>query len=154
MLNRTIYGIEYRSSAMCPEPPGPCKCVEAPAANGSTFLCDPWAANPFPFGSEFAWDSTGQEEIYVWSKYASRCALSPCLVLEASTRCHIWLDIYSQCLSEQRTTHLPLLYDPSSPVVRSILPCSKNHPALLKVLSSHDACLAIHSIAHCMVGLQ
>lgn len=30
---------------------------------------DHWATLDFPFGSEMAWDSTGQEEVYVWSKY-------------------------------------------------------------------------------------
>ncbi len=30
---------------------------------------DHWATLAFPFGSEMAWDSTGQEEVYVWSKY-------------------------------------------------------------------------------------
>ncbi|KAH8105026.1 hypothetical protein DFH11DRAFT_1864351 [Phellopilus nigrolimitatus] len=28
-----------------------------------------WAATPYPFGSEMAWDSTGQEGVYAWSKY-------------------------------------------------------------------------------------
>ncbi|MGV8094601.1 MAG: DUF5695 domain-containing protein [Mangrovibacterium sp.] len=28
-----------------------------------------WATLPFPFGSEMPWDSTGQEEVYVWSDY-------------------------------------------------------------------------------------
>ena len=28
-----------------------------------------WVANPFPFGSEFSWDSTGQEETYIWGRY-------------------------------------------------------------------------------------
>ncbi|THH07684.1 hypothetical protein EW145_g3219 [Phellinidium pouzarii] len=28
-----------------------------------------WAATRYPFGSEMAWDSTGQEGVYAWSKY-------------------------------------------------------------------------------------
>ena len=30
---------------------------------------DKWVAQEFPFGSEMAWDSTGQEEVYGWCKY-------------------------------------------------------------------------------------
>ena len=30
---------------------------------------DRWKREPYPFGSEMAWDSTGQEEVYAWSKY-------------------------------------------------------------------------------------
>lgn len=30
---------------------------------------DHWATLAYPFGSEMAWDSTGQEEVYMWSKY-------------------------------------------------------------------------------------
>jgi hypothetical protein len=30
---------------------------------------DHWKTMPYPFGSEMAWDSTGQEEVYAWSKY-------------------------------------------------------------------------------------
>ena len=30
---------------------------------------DRWKQEAFPFGSEMAWDSTGQEEVYAWSKY-------------------------------------------------------------------------------------
>ena len=30
---------------------------------------DLWASLDFPFGSEMAWDSTGQEEVYSWSRY-------------------------------------------------------------------------------------
>jgi len=29
---------------------------------------DRWRNEPFPFGSEMAWDSTGQEEVYMWCK--------------------------------------------------------------------------------------
>ncbi|KZV96750.1 hypothetical protein EXIGLDRAFT_670719 [Exidia glandulosa HHB12029] len=28
-----------------------------------------WSTQQFPFGSEMAWDSTGQEGVFVWSKY-------------------------------------------------------------------------------------
>ncbi len=30
---------------------------------------DRWADEAFPFGSEMAWDSTGQEEVYMWCKW-------------------------------------------------------------------------------------
>lgn len=30
---------------------------------------DRWTQEAFPFGSEMAWDSTGQEEVYAWCKY-------------------------------------------------------------------------------------
>jgi hypothetical protein len=30
---------------------------------------DRWKGEPYPFGSEMAWDSTGQEEVYAWCKY-------------------------------------------------------------------------------------
>jgi uncharacterized protein DUF5695 len=30
---------------------------------------DHWKSQAFPFGSEMPWDSTGQEEVYAWSKY-------------------------------------------------------------------------------------
>jgi hypothetical protein len=30
---------------------------------------DRWKKEAFPFGSEMAWDSTGQEEVYAWCKY-------------------------------------------------------------------------------------
>ena len=30
---------------------------------------DVWAKEDYPFGSEMAWDSTGQEEVYAWCKY-------------------------------------------------------------------------------------
>ncbi len=30
---------------------------------------DRWAAQAYPFGSEMAWDSTGQEEVFAWTKY-------------------------------------------------------------------------------------
>ena len=36
------------------------------------FVCK--VDNPFPFGSEFAWDSTGQEEEYVWGRFFGKIA--------------------------------------------------------------------------------
>jgi len=30
---------------------------------------DRWRAHAYPFGSEMPWDSTGQEEVYAWTKY-------------------------------------------------------------------------------------
>ena len=30
---------------------------------------DRWKQQPYPFGSEMPWDSTGQEEVYAWTKY-------------------------------------------------------------------------------------
>ncbi|HKF47940.1 MAG TPA: DUF5695 domain-containing protein [Terracidiphilus sp.] len=30
---------------------------------------DHWNQEPYPFGSEMPWDSTGQEEVYAWTKY-------------------------------------------------------------------------------------
>jgi hypothetical protein len=30
---------------------------------------DHWKSEPYPFGSEMPWDSTGQEEVYGWSRY-------------------------------------------------------------------------------------
>ncbi|HEV2314050.1 MAG TPA: DUF5695 domain-containing protein [Candidatus Acidoferrales bacterium] len=30
---------------------------------------DRWKEEPYPFGSEMPWDSTGQEEVYAWMKY-------------------------------------------------------------------------------------
>jgi hypothetical protein len=30
---------------------------------------DRWSQETYPFGSEMAWDSTGQEEVYAWCKY-------------------------------------------------------------------------------------
>jgi hypothetical protein len=30
---------------------------------------DRWRKEPYPFGSEMPWDSTGQEEVYAWTKY-------------------------------------------------------------------------------------
>jgi len=33
---------------------------------------DQWIREAYPFGSEMAWDSTGQEEVYGWCKYFGR----------------------------------------------------------------------------------
>ena len=33
---------------------------------------DKWIGEEYPFGSEMAWDSTGQEEVYGWCKYFGR----------------------------------------------------------------------------------
>lgn len=33
---------------------------------------DQWISEEYPFGSEMAWDSTGQEEVYGWCKYFGR----------------------------------------------------------------------------------
>jgi len=30
---------------------------------------DHWRTEPYPFGSEMPWDSTGQEEVYAWTRY-------------------------------------------------------------------------------------
>ena len=69
MHNRTAVGFVYNSTGACPAPPGPCGCRNDTGAPGHyLYSCRPWAANRFPFGSEFAWDSTGQEEIYVWGR--------------------------------------------------------------------------------------
>ncbi len=35
---------------------------------------DLWATLAYPFGSEMPWDSTGQEEVYAWSKYFGNTA--------------------------------------------------------------------------------
>lgn len=68
MLNRTSVGFAYNSTSPCPQPPGPCDCQPDATEGHFLYSCRPWTANRFPFGSEFAWDSTGQEEIYIWGK--------------------------------------------------------------------------------------
>ena len=76
MFNRTTVGVTYYSSAGCK--PGPCVCYNCTHGTGNAttdcpsdaahartvtiYQCVSWVDNPFPFGSEFAWDSTGQEE--------------------------------------------------------------------------------------------
>ncbi len=37
--------------------------------NGMKERVDVWKSRAYPFGSEMAWDSTGQEEVYAWTKY-------------------------------------------------------------------------------------
>ena len=37
---------------------------------------DRWAGQRYPFGSEMAWDSTGQEEVYAWTQYFGHDAQS------------------------------------------------------------------------------
>jgi hypothetical protein len=37
---------------------------------------DRWAGQAYPFGSEMAWDSTGQEEVYAWTRYFGHQAQS------------------------------------------------------------------------------
>ena len=73
----------YNSTGACPSPAGPCACTPDAGAPGHfLYSCRPWAANRFPFGSEFAWDSTGQEEIYAWGRrglFISACAVAAVL---------------------------------------------------------------------------
>jgi hypothetical protein len=45
---------------------------EAKATNLESIMktrADRWRGEEYPFGSEMAWDSTGQEEVYAWCKY-------------------------------------------------------------------------------------
>ncbi len=37
---------------------------------------DRWKSQAYPFGSEMPWDSTGQEEVYAWTKYFGYAAKS------------------------------------------------------------------------------
>ncbi|MBZ5498771.1 MAG: hypothetical protein LAP85_20425 [Acidobacteriia bacterium] len=37
---------------------------------------DRWRSQAYPFGSEMAWDSTGQEEVYAWTRYFGDTARS------------------------------------------------------------------------------
>ena len=83
MFNRTAVGVTYYSSAACNK--GPCTCYNCTHGTGNAttdcptdaqhartvtvYQCVAWINNPFPFGSEFAWDSTGQEEEYIWGRY-------------------------------------------------------------------------------------
>lgn len=85
MANRTLPGRGvggpgslYFSSEVCPKsdnsPFQTCNCTNCtsdPTTNpcrdvknlttGVRLQCKSWADNPFPYGSEFSWDSTGQE---------------------------------------------------------------------------------------------
>ncbi|KAK9811264.1 hypothetical protein WJX72_000834 [[Myrmecia] bisecta] len=69
MQKRAEHGMDLGPyTGACPDPPGVCACNQT--TNGTYLLsCKGWVDNRFPFGSEFAWDSTGQEEIYVWGRY-------------------------------------------------------------------------------------
>ncbi len=42
--------------------------------SGMKSRADTWARLEYPFGSEMPWDSTGQEEVYAWSKYFGNAA--------------------------------------------------------------------------------
>ena len=86
MFNRTSVGVLFNSSAPCPYPEGPCSCRNG-SDGTSLHTCKPWGDQRFPFGSEFAFDTTGQEEVFVWARQESvlhlvrlemSCAL-PCL---------------------------------------------------------------------------
>jgi hypothetical protein len=37
---------------------------------------DKWNTETYPFASEMAWDSTGQEEVYAWTRYFKYTAKS------------------------------------------------------------------------------
>ena len=67
MFNRTSVGVLFNSSAPCPYPEGPCSCRNG-SDGTSLHTCKPWGSQRFPFGSEFAFDTTGQEEVYVWAR--------------------------------------------------------------------------------------
>ena len=83
MFNRTAVGVTYFSSNACKPGPGVCYNCTYGTGNATTecptdaahlrtrtvYQCTPWMDNPWPFGSEFSWDSTGQEESYVWGRY-------------------------------------------------------------------------------------
>ena len=110
MANRTLpgrgmggTGSEYFSSEVCPKsdhsPFQTCSCQNCtsdPATNpcedgvytngtkpittGVRLMCKSWADNPLPYGSEFSWDSTGQEEAYVWGRYFNQSKLADTVV--------------------------------------------------------------------------
>lgn len=48
-----------------------------------------WSARPAPFGSEQAWDCTGQEGVYLWSKFV------PYHSYTALTQQNLWVHEYS-----------------------------------------------------------
>ena len=70
MYNRTAIGVVFNSSAPCPYPEGPCSCRNG-SDGTSVHTCKPWDAQRFPYGSEFAFDTTGQEEVYIWARQGS-----------------------------------------------------------------------------------
>jgi hypothetical protein len=100
MANRTLPGrgmggpgSEYFSSEVCPKtdnsPFQSCSCTNCtsdPVTNpckdtknmttGVRLQCKSWADNPLPYGSEFSWDSTGQEEAYIWGRYFNQSHLA------------------------------------------------------------------------------
>jgi len=87
MWHRTLQGVAYYGSAVCHPGGGSgsaCQCYNCTRDSGNTttdcqfdinprativYQCLSWAKNPHPFGSEFAWDSTGQEEEYIWGRH-------------------------------------------------------------------------------------
>jgi hypothetical protein len=86
LYNRTMKGVIYYSAGSCAAHGNtdcPCQnctrgtgnittdCPDDPshARKITVYHCISWCDNPFPFGSEFSWDSTGQEEDYVLGRY-------------------------------------------------------------------------------------
>ena len=87
-------GITYYSKAACPHsdnsPFQACRCTNCTTARDGTnpcsgrpntttgvvYHCKSFGDNPLPYGSEFSWDSTGQEEAYVWGRYFNQTKLA------------------------------------------------------------------------------
>ena len=88
MYNRTAVGVAYNSSAPCPYPGGPCSCKNG-SDGTSVHTCKAWDTQRFPYGSEFAFDTTGQEEVYIWARQASvpSCTKLPDMGLPSM---HVW----------------------------------------------------------------
>ena len=109
MANRTLPGrgvggpgSAYFSSEVCPKsdnspfqtcscakctsgPTNPCNAAGGGRDNLTTGVkleCKSWADNPLPYGSEFSWDSTGQEEAYIWGRFFNQSELAD-VVLDA-----------------------------------------------------------------------
>jgi hypothetical protein len=96
-------GITYYARGPCPKSDGSpfqaCECTNCTAGHtsatnpcasanfttGVVFHCKSWASNPLPYGSEFSWDSTGQEEVRIHSLYTMPPGQEE--VWNASTRC-------------------------------------------------------------------
>jgi hypothetical protein len=91
LLNRTMVGVTYYSAGSCNMHGNTnCPCHNCTHGTGNTttdcpddpsharkitkYHCISWAENPFPFGSEFSWDSTGQEEDYILGRYFGETA--------------------------------------------------------------------------------